>query len=96
VFKWHKRFKEAQKVRMQKSRVKIMLSAFFMLKVSFIMNLCRTKQTVNGRFYKEVIERLISRIHRVRPEFGKVGPGMFCTTNAPAHSSGVVSEFLAK
>jgi hypothetical protein len=36
-------FKEpkAQKVRMQKSRVKIMLSAFFMLKVLFITNLCR-------------------------------------------------------
>jgi hypothetical protein len=29
VFQWHKRFKEVQKVRMQKSRVKTVLSAFF-------------------------------------------------------------------
>jgi hypothetical protein len=33
---------KAQKVRMQKSRVEtILLNAFFMLKVSFITNLCR-------------------------------------------------------
>jgi hypothetical protein len=41
VFAWHKRFKEAQKVRVQKWRVKIMLTIFLDIKVSFIMNLCR-------------------------------------------------------
>jgi hypothetical protein len=29
VFEWHKRFKEAQRVRMQKSWLKTMLAAFF-------------------------------------------------------------------
>jgi hypothetical protein len=32
VSEWHKMFKEAQKVRMQKSRVKTMLTAFFCAK----------------------------------------------------------------
>jgi hypothetical protein len=41
VFEWHKRFKEAQKVRMQKSRVKTTLTALFMLKLSLNTNLCR-------------------------------------------------------
>jgi hypothetical protein len=32
VFEWHKRFKEGQKVRMQKLQVKTMLTAFFDVK----------------------------------------------------------------
>jgi hypothetical protein len=32
VFEWHERFKEAQNVRMQKSLVKTMLTAFFYAK----------------------------------------------------------------
>jgi hypothetical protein len=31
-------------------------------------------------FYKEVIERLIARVHRVRLSFRKVFSGIFCTT----------------
>jgi hypothetical protein len=38
------------------------------------------KQTANGKFYKEVIERLITRIHRVRPEFQERVSCVFCTT----------------
>jgi hypothetical protein len=51
---------KAQKVGMQKSRVKTMLIAFFydndMIHHKFVLE----KQTVNGRFYKEVIKRLIA------------------------------------
>jgi hypothetical protein len=50
-----------------------------MLKVLFI-KFVPEKQSVNGEFYKEVIKRLIVRVHRVRPEFQKVGPGILCTT----------------
>jgi hypothetical protein len=32
VFEWHERFKEAQKVRMQKSQVETMFTAFFYAK----------------------------------------------------------------
>jgi hypothetical protein len=41
MFEWHKRYIEVQEVRKQKSRVKTTLTVFFMLKVLFIMNLCR-------------------------------------------------------
>jgi hypothetical protein len=54
------------------------------------------KQTVNGKFYKEVIKRLIAQVHRVRPEFQDSGFWNLLNNNEPAHSSGVVSEFLAK
>jgi transposase len=54
------------------------------------------KQTVNGKFYKETIKRLMARVHRVRPEFRERGSWYLPPDNAPAYSSGFVSEFLAK
>jgi transposase len=51
---------------------------------------------VNGKFYEEVIKRLIARVHSVRPEFQESGSWDLLHDNAPAHSSGVVSEFSAK
>jgi hypothetical protein len=54
------------------------------------------KQTVNGKFYKDVIKILIARVHRVRSEFKESGSWYHLHDNAPAHSSGFVSEFLAK
>jgi hypothetical protein len=81
---------------MQKSRVKIMLTAFFDPNVSFIMNLCRKKQTVNGKFYKEIIRRSMDRVHCVRTEFQESGSSYLLHDNALAHSSGFVCEFLTK
>jgi hypothetical protein len=54
------------------------------------------KQTVNGEFKKEVIKRLIARVHRVRPEFQEGGSWYLLHDNAPAHSSGFLCDFLAK
>jgi hypothetical protein len=79
VFEWHKRFKEARKVRMQISLVKTMLTAFCDAKG--IMKLC-WKNTVNGEFYKEVIKRLIAQVHCVRPEFQESGSWYLLHGNA--------------
>jgi hypothetical protein len=54
------------------------------------------KQIVNGECYKEVIKRFIARVHRVRPEFQESGSWYLLHDSAPAQSSGVVPEFLAK
>jgi histone-lysine N-methyltransferase SETMAR len=54
------------------------------------------KQFVNGEFCNEVIKKLIARVHCVRPEFQESGSWHLLHENAPAHSSGVVSEFLLK
>jgi histone-lysine N-methyltransferase SETMAR len=58
--------------------------------------ICAGKNIVNGNFYKEVIKRSIARVHRVRPKFQESGSCCLLHDNAPAHSSGVVSKFLAK
>jgi hypothetical protein len=52
------------------------------------------KQTVNGKFYKEVINGSIARVHRVRPEFQESW-SWYLLHNALAHSSDTC-EFLAK
>jgi hypothetical protein len=61
VFEWHKRFKEAQKVRMQESRVKIILTAFLYTKSIIHHEFVPEKQTVNCKFHKEAIKRSIDR-----------------------------------
>jgi hypothetical protein len=87
---------KAQKVRMQKLRVKTMLTAIFYVKGIIHHKSVPEKQAVNGEFHKEAIERLIGRVHRVRPEFQEGGSWCVLHDNAPAHSSGVASEFLTK
>jgi ribosomal protein S20 len=54
VFEWHKRFKEDEKVRMQNSQVKTMLTVFFYAKRIIHHEILQEKQTVNGQFYKQV------------------------------------------
>jgi hypothetical protein len=54
------------------------------------------EQTVNGKFYKGVIKRLVARVHLFRPEFQESGSWYLLQDNAPTHFSDVVSEFLAR
>jgi hypothetical protein len=75
--------------------VKKMLTAFFDAKGIIHHEFVPGKQTVNSKFYKEVIKRLITRVC-VRPEFQESGSWYLLHDNAPEHSSGAVSEFLAK
>jgi hypothetical protein len=73
VFEWHKRFEEAQEVRMKKSRVKTMLTEFSYAKSIIHHESVPERQTVNDNFYKEVIKRSIAGVHRVMPEFQESG-----------------------
>jgi hypothetical protein len=41
VFEWNKRFKDGRVSLQDDERLKTMSTAFFMLKISFIMSLCR-------------------------------------------------------
>jgi transposase len=54
------------------------------------------KQTVNGKFYKDVMKRLVARFNRFRREFQENGSRFLLHDNEPARSSSVVFEFLAK
>jgi hypothetical protein len=81
---------------MQKSRVKKCWLHFFYVKFIIHYEFVPEEQTVNGTFYKEEMKRLIARVHRVRPDFQENGSWFLLHDNAPAHSSSVFSEFLAK
>jgi hypothetical protein len=81
---------------MQKSWVKTMLTAFFDAEGIIHHEFVPEKQTVNGKFYKVAIKRLIAKVHRVRPEFQESGSWYLLHGNVPENSSGTVSEFLMK
>jgi hypothetical protein len=67
-------FKEAQKLRLQKSGVKTMLTVFFDTKCIIRHEFMVEKQTAIGKFYKEIIK--------------ESGFWYILHDNAPAHSSG--------
>jgi hypothetical protein len=95
VSEWHKCFKEGLRKWECKNRWLKLLTAFFYAKGIIYHEFVPEKQAVNDKFYKEVIKKLITRVHRVSPEFRENGSWYPLRNNAPAHSSGVVSEFLA-
>jgi hypothetical protein len=67
-------------VKMLKSQVKTMLTAFFDAKGNIHHEFVPDKQTVNGKFDKELTKRLIARVYHIRPSFRKFGLGIFCAT----------------
>jgi hypothetical protein len=81
---------------MQKSPVKTMLTTFFDTKGIIHHEFMLEKETVNFKFYKEVIKTLIAGVHCVRPEFQESGSWYLLHGNAPVHSLGVISKFLVK
>jgi hypothetical protein len=81
---------------MQKLLEKIMLAAFVDAKSIIHHEFEPEKQTVNSKFYKEVIKRLITRLHRLRPEFRESGSWYLPHENASTHSLGFVCECFAK
>lgn len=84
-----------KKPRLEKSRVKTMLIAFFdhegIIHKEFVLE----GHGVNGAFYLEVLTRLLKRIARVRPHLRDRG---WCLLhdNAPAHCARPVKDFLAR
>ena len=53
-------------------------------------------QTVNGKFYCEVLRQLRGNVRRKRPEMWKNRDWLLHHNNAPAHTSLVVRAFLTK
>jgi histone-lysine N-methyltransferase SETMAR len=73
-----------------------MLTVFFYTNGIIPHEFVPEKPIVNVKFYKENFNRSIARVHQVRPESQESESWFLLYDNAPAHSSGVVSEFLAK
>ena len=53
-------------------------------------------QTINKEYYVEVLKRLRDAVRRKRPRFWSSGDWLLHHDNAPAHSSNLVQQFLAK
>ncbi|XKL64661.1 hypothetical protein PGB90_004747 [Kerria lacca] len=70
----------AKKIRFQEFRVKTMLIVFFDACGLIHKEFVPEGQTDNAGFYKEVLDRLLKRIARVRPEIWKLEDYSFCCT----------------
>ena len=53
-------------------------------------------QTINKEYYVKVLKRLHDAVRRKRPRFWSSGDWLLHHDNAPAHSSNLVQQFLAK
>jgi len=72
-----------KKARMSKSKIKTMLICFFDSQGVVHKEFVPRGQTVNKQYYREILERLIKRVHRVRPEIADTW--MLHHDNAPSH-----------
>lgn len=84
------------KIRAVKSKIKTMLITFFDTQGIIHREFVPPGQKVDAVFYKSVLERLLARIRRVRPNQYKSGDWFLLHDNAPAHTAILVAQFLAK
>jgi hypothetical protein len=75
---------KAQKVRMQEWRLGTMLTAFFCAKCIIHREFVPERQTVNAKFYKEMIKRFVAVFYRYRPKFQERGSWYLLHDNALA------------
>ena len=89
-------FPRPKKLRFQKSKVKTILILFFdsqgIVHKEFVQEGC----TVGAEYYEGVLDRLISRIRRVRPALYRTRDFFLLHDNAPAHSAAKIRQFLTQ
>ncbi len=73
-----------------------MLVAFFNFWGLIHKDFVPTAQKVNANFYKDVLNRLIKRINRIRPDLHMSGGWFLQHDNALAHNAALVRQFLGK
>ena len=81
--------------RLQKSKVKTLLFAFFDKKGIIHEEFVPVCQTINVTFYHVVLSRLLKRILRVRPELHRAG-NVCCSTIIILYTVQSVYKFLAQ
>ena len=84
------------KVRMTKSKTKVMLITFFDAQGIIYKEFVPQGTTVNSHYYLDVLKRLCNRIRRVLPERWTEKDFFLLHDNAPAHTAGIVTQFLAR
>ena len=76
--------------------VKSMLIIFFDYEGVVHYEFASRSQTINKEYYVEVLKRLRDAVRRKRRRFWSSGDWLLYHNNAPAHSSDLVQQFLAK
>lgn len=84
-----------KKARMSKSKIKVMLTAFFDQKGLVHHEFVPEGQTVNQHFYQQVLNRLHDRVRRSRRALWRDKSWLLHHDNAPAHTALSVRQFLA-
>ena len=82
--------------RQSRSHVKSMLIIFFDYVGVVHYEFAPRVQTINKEYYVEVLKRLRNAVRRKRPRFWSSDDWLLHHDNAPAHSSNLVQQFLAK
>ena len=90
VFDWFRRFKEGR------NKTEVMLLAFFYSEGIVHHEYTPDGQTINKEFYLEVLRRLRESVHRKQPEKWRDGDWILHHDNAPARTSHLAQQFLAK
>jgi transposase len=84
------------KARKSRSKIKTMLIIFFDIRGVVHHEYILASQTVNAKFYVEVLKRLRERVRLARPELWTENAWILHQDNAPLHTVLVTREFLAK
>ena len=85
-----------KKARQSRSHVKSILIIFLDCEGVVHYEFAPRIQMINKKYYVEVLKRLHDAVKRKRPRFWSRGGWLFHHDNAPAHSSNLVQQFLAK
>ena len=83
-----------KKIKMIKSKIKSILICFFDSKGSVQKEFVPQGQIFNQQCYRDVLERLWKRVHRVRPEI--TDTLILHMDNTPCHTAKSANEFLTK
>jgi hypothetical protein len=84
-----------KKARMSKSNVKAMIVVFFNIRGVIIIQWEPEGQTVNRKFYLEVLTKLQEQVGKKKPEMWKKKSWILHQDNVPAHNTLTVKQFLA-
>ena len=85
-----------KKARRFKSRMKVMLIAFFDVRGVVHMEFLPQGQTINQHIYKGILQRLMRSIREKRRDLWENRSWILHHDNAPAHNALSIREFLAK
>ncbi|UYV74766.1 hypothetical protein LAZ67_12000886 [Cordylochernes scorpioides] len=93
---WHTPSSRKKKVRLDKSKGKVMLVVFFDYQGLVYYEFIKEGFTINKQTYKEILVRLRDAKRRKRNQLFKSKQWKLLHDNAPAHRAIIVQDYLAK